>query len=213
MTQTWTEHRVIKFFIAHVLFVGNPVTALQYSAQLFSKRPSPRILWLRCLRRLAVTVGYANVRTCVAFWSVCSRTCQVTTCIRFFGQLYYDLCTISVNLMFCLGVYATRSPSCSPPARSDQFWSRAGHVLCCGPSGPFFLPLSINVLIVDTRSQLRSCHRLCVSNPKKAQAYINASSSRVESVDHSHLHSCHSEHVANAFTYDNKQTFAVHITR
>ena len=126
LTQAWTEQRIIKFFVAHVLFVGNPVTVLQYNAQHFSKRPSPRILWLRCLRRLDVTVGYANVRTCVTLWSVCSRTCQVTTCIRFFGQLDYDLCTIAVNLMLSLVVYPAGSPSCSPPARSDQFLVSSG---------------------------------------------------------------------------------------
>ena len=35
-------------------------------------------------------------------------------------------------------------------------------------------------------------------------AYINSSSVRVESVDHSLLHSLHPEHVANAFPYDNE---------
>ena len=38
------------------------------------------------------------------------------------------------------------------------------------------------------------------------QADVNSSSVRVESVDHSHLHSFHHEHVANGFTYDNKHT-------
>ena len=41
------------------------------------------ILWFRCLRRLDVTVGYANVKTCVTISSVCSSTYKMTTCICF----------------------------------------------------------------------------------------------------------------------------------
>ena len=78
------KQRVIKFFVAHVSTVGYPVLFVQYNAQLFQQTSiSLGILWFRCPRRLDVTAGYANVRNCVTLWSVCSRTCQVTTCIRF----------------------------------------------------------------------------------------------------------------------------------
>ena len=153
---------------AVVSFVDFPVALLHYNTQLFQQtNVSPGILWLRCLRRLDVTVGYADVRNCVTLWSVCSPACQVTTCILFPGQLRYDLCTLSVNLM---SVYATRSPSCSPPARSDLHGSRP--LLCAkGPASAF---ISLR-LIVDPRSQLRSCHdwRLCRS--LKSAAYVNSS--------------------------------------
>ena len=148
MTQTWTQQRFIKFFIAHVLFVVNPVTVLQYNAQLFSKRPSLRILWLRCLRRLNVTVGYANFRTCVTLWSVCSRTCQVTTCIRFFGQLNFDLRELDV-LLWCVRDAITIMFT------NSTLWP----VLLSNGSRPLLRPKCAFVnlrLIVYTRSQLRS---------------------------------------------------------
>ena len=121
-----------------------------YNAQLFQQTSiSPGIFW--CLRRLDATVGCANVRDGVTLWSVCSRTCQV--------------CIPAVNLMLSLAVHATRSISCSPPPRSDQFCLER-ITLCCGPSGPAFACVNLR-LIVDTRSQLRSCHdqRLSVSKP------------------------------------------------
>ena len=43
----------------------------------------------------------------------------------------------------------------------------------------------------------------CVES-QRVHAYINSSSVRVESVDRSLLHYFHPEHVANAFTHDNK---------
>ena len=113
---------------------------------------SSGILWCPCLRR------------CVT-----PRTFQVTTCIRFLGQLNNDLRTPAVNLMFSLAVYAPLSPSCSPPARSDQ--------VCLQPITSFvaaqaarFLPLSIYV-----RSWTLGCHdrRLSVSNPKECAPTSN----------------------------------------
>ena len=52
------------------------------------------------------------------------------------------------------------------------------------------------------------CHDrlLSVSNTKRVHAYVDSSSVRVESVDHSHQHTFHTEHVANAFTYDDRHT-------
>ena len=110
----------------------------RYNARLFSNRPS-----------LLVSCGYGvylvwtwllAAQTSGLVWrsvASVSRTWQLTTCIRFRCGLNYDLCILAVNLMFSLA-YATRSPWCSPPARSDQFWSGTDHVLCCGPSGPHF---------------------------------------------------------------------------
>ena len=79
------------------------------------------------------------------------------TCIRFHGQLNNDLSTPAANLVWSVTVHATRSPSCSPPAPSDQFRLERAFA---------FVNLR---LIVDSRSQLRICHdqRLSVSNPKE----------------------------------------------
>ena len=137
--------RLTKFPVAHVSFVGDPVSVAQYNAQLFQQTSMfPGILWFWCPRRLDETVGCANVWNCVTLWSVSSRTCQVTTSFRLHGQLNYDLCTPAVNLMFSLAVYAMRSPSCSPPARSYQFCLERITSLVAAEAGPL-LPLSIDV--------------------------------------------------------------------
>ena len=54
-------------------------------------------------------------------WSVCSRTrtCQVTTCIRFPAQLNYDLCTAAVKLLFSFVAHAITIMFISTP---DQFF-------------------------------------------------------------------------------------------
>ena len=74
--------------------------------------------------------------------SVCSRTCQVTTCIRFLGQLDYDLCTPAVNSMFSLAVCATRSPSFSPQARADMVCRDQITSVVAAQAGPL-LPLTL----------------------------------------------------------------------
>ena len=56
-----------------------------------------------------------------------------------------------------------------------------------------------------TVAQLPRLAPSCVES-QRVQAYVNSSSVRVGSVDHSHLQGFHPEHVANAFTYDNKHT-------
>ena len=194
MAQTRTQLELIKFLVAHVSFIGFPVSVTVQRTALQRTSISPSVLWLLRLRRLDVTVGHANVRTCVTLCSVCSRTCQVTTCISFSFQLNHELCKPAVNLMFSLAVYATRSPSCS----LDQFCLETDHVFCCGPSGPACAFVHLR-LIVDTRSQLRSCHdrRLSVSNPKVCKPALN---------HRLHPHCFHPEHVASAFTHDSKHT-------
>ena len=62
----------ITYSVAHVSFVGYLVTVLQIQRTALQQSPfSPGILWLRCLPRLNVTVGCANVRTSVTIGSVC----------------------------------------------------------------------------------------------------------------------------------------------
>ena len=76
MAQTWTQQRQIKFSVAHVSFVRDPVSVVQYSAQLFQQTSiSPGIS--------VVLVSTSFGRDCWLHkrqerWNVCSRTCQVT---------------------------------------------------------------------------------------------------------------------------------------
>ena len=151
------------------------------------------------LRRLDVTVGDTNVRTCVTLWSVCLRTCQVTACIRFPGQLNYDRCTPAVKLWF----------------HPHQFCLERITSFVAAQAGPNFAFVNL-CLIMDNRSQLRSCHnqRLSVSNHKECKpTSIHRLSELNVLIIHIHLHSILPEHVANAFTYDNKHTLQIRITR
>ena len=69
--------------------------------------------------------------------------------------------------MLSFAVCATLSPSCPPPARSDQFWLVSTSFVAA-QSDPLLL-LWIHVLIVDARSPLSSCHDLwpSVSKPEE----------------------------------------------
>ena len=113
-----------KFPVAHVSSVGDLFSVIQYSAH-----------------RLDVTVGHANVSLEYLFTNVpCDKRASVSL-----GQLNFDLCTPSVNLMLSLAVYATRSPSCPPPACPDQFClEQQIKSFVAAQAGPL-LPLTIYV--------------------------------------------------------------------
>ena len=62
VAQTWTQQRLIKFLVAHVSFVGDPVSVVLYRAQLFQQTSIS--LLVSCGHggcRLDATVGFPNV--------------------------------------------------------------------------------------------------------------------------------------------------------
>ena len=89
----------------------------------------------------------------------------------------------AVNLMLSIAVYATPSPSCSPPhgLRSVVL---TDHVLCCGPSGLTCALVNLHS-IVDIRLKSRPA-AFCVES-QGLHAFVNSSSVRVENVDLQHL--------------------------
>ena len=74
------------------------------------------ILWLWCLRRLDVTVGYANVSNGGTLWSICPPTCQVTNVHPISWSA--ELRSLHACRDFDVVPYCVRR---SPPARSDHF--------------------------------------------------------------------------------------------
>ena len=125
--------------------------------------------------------------------------------VFFFNQLDYDLCTLAVSLMLSLAVHATRSPSCSPPARSDFLRITS---LLRPKRGRLCLRQS--TLVMDNRSQLCSCHdlRLSVSNLKYCKpTLIQRLSELKELIIHMYTF-LHSWHIGNAIPYC-KQTHII----
>ena len=74
-TLTRQQQRLTKFLVAHVSCVDDPVSVIQYNAQLFPQTFIFAVfLWLWCLRRFDVTFGYVNVRNCVTLWCLFTNT-------------------------------------------------------------------------------------------------------------------------------------------
>ena len=60
-----SQQQLINFLVAHVSFLVFLVTVSQIQCAALQQASFFRgFLWLQCLRRLDVTVGYTNVRTC-----------------------------------------------------------------------------------------------------------------------------------------------------
>ena len=109
--------------------------------------------------------------------------------------------------MLSLAVYATRPPSCSQPARSDQLCLERTTSFVAARSGPAFalVKSTLDHGHAFTGAQLTQRATFCVES-QRVHAYINSSSARGDSVDHSLLHPFHPEHVANAFTCAKRDT-------
>ena len=127
--------------------------------------------------------------------------CQITTCIRFPGQLLRDLCEFAVNVIPFPSCVRDGITIMFTPTHDVTRFVENGSRICCGPSGPAFA--LVNVVVRGqsfTEAQLPRPAIFSVES-QRVQAYERSWSVGVERVDHTHLRSftprahCENNHV------------------